>query len=152
MTTSGFVGDAHCARGIATLSRLRCRRSGIESLNAEARTNRGMGLRRGLIRVLGAPRTHLLLAIALTGLNVRILRDWSIRRSLSDPWLRSLGDTSDPDWATLHRERPRRPRRLALHERLAHQDIPRRSDSTLRGSSAHRRQHTRPPRADDPPA
>lgn len=99
------------------------RRSAIESLNAEIRTNRGSRLGRGCTRVFGLAKNHLLMAFKLLGANVRILRDWYISRSQPDPWMDQIGDTSDPDWATLHANRKRHPRRRSLHERLAHPQI-----------------------------
>lgn len=117
------------------------RRVAIESLNAELRTNRGIHLHRGYIRSRGAAKNHLLMAFTLTGLNVRILRDWWVLRLLPDPWLVEIGDTSDPDWAEAHAHLTRRPRHMSLHERRAQQDIPRsRSEGALRGTQQHRRQ------------
>lgn len=45
-----------------------------------------MGIRRGFTRVFGTVRNTLLVAFVLTGMNVRMLRDWHAKRHLGDPW------------------------------------------------------------------
>lgn len=104
------------------------RRSAIESLNSELRTHRGMNFSRSWCRVRGAARNHALIAFGLIGVNVRKLRDWYTTRKQRDPWLVAIGDDTDPDFEAENAHRVRRPRRRALHERLAHPDIPRRRE------------------------
>lgn len=70
------------------------RRSGIESLNAEASTHRGR-LRRGYTLVHGLAKTAVLLTFAFVGINVRILWDWYESRGLRDPWSEFLKEPPD---------------------------------------------------------
>ena len=78
------------------------------------------------------------LHFTLTGLNVLLLRDWHITRLMADPWLRQIGDASDPDWTARHKHRTRKPRKPALHELIAHNDIPRRQVTSTRATQEHR--------------
>ena len=94
------------------------RRPGIESVNADLKHNRGIHLHRGFTRVFGAAKNHALLVFAVVGVNVRHLRDWHARHLRRDPWMAAIGDTSDPDWAAVHAHRKRKPRHMALHERM----------------------------------
>lgn len=93
------------------------RRSAVESFNAELKHNRDARIVRNFTRVHGTVKNHVLLTFALVGVNVRILRDWHIRRSVPDPWMELIRDTDDPDWAAEHsRITRRRPRKRAFHE------------------------------------
>lgn len=114
------------------------RRVAVESVNAELRTNREISFARGYIRCRGAGMNHLLMTFTLTGLNVLLRRDWHITRLMADPWLQQIGDATDPDWAARHKHRARKPRKRALHELIAHNDIPRRQVTSTRGTQDHR--------------
>ncbi|WP_447587265.1 hypothetical protein [Cellulomonas persica] len=119
------------------------RRVAIEELNSDARTNRGITLDRFFTRVLGAPKNHALATFALLGINVRQNRDWHVKRLLADPWLTAIGDTTDPNWAEVHGHRKRKPRVLALHERIVRGEIPgQKPDSLLSRRRNARRRRT----------
>lgn len=94
------------------------RRSGVEAVNAELKSNHGVSLARLNTKVRGKVVNHLLLTFALVGLNVRLLRDWHVLRLLRDPWMAAIGDTSDVDWGKEHGHKYRKPRKVALHVRL----------------------------------
>jgi hypothetical protein len=108
------------------------RRTAIEALNSELRTHRGMNFRRDWCRVRGAARTHALVTFGLVGVNVRMLRDWYTMRGQADPWMVTIGDTTDPDFAEVHARRTTRPRKQALHVRVTTGDIPRRTEPRRR--------------------
>lgn len=108
------------------------RRTAIEALNSELRTHRGMNFRRDWCRVRGAARTHALVTFGLVGVNVRMLRDWYTMRGQADPWMVTIGDTTDPDFAEVHARRTARPRKRALHVRVTAGDIPRRTEPRSR--------------------
>lgn len=123
------------------------RRNGVENVNSYAKANGDIHFGRGFIRVIGAARNHALATFALAGMNVRKLRNWNITRLAADPWLTAIGDTSDPDWKSEHGHRAHRPRKKALHERLVHRDIPRRTNL-----SAKRNRRPKPPTGSATPA
>lgn len=100
------------------------RRSGVESINSEAKGNRGIKLGRFFTRVTGKVVNHLLLTFALVGLNVRLLRDWHALRTQRDPWMVAIGDTTDVDWKAEHGHKYRKPRKAALHVRLGLKNPP----------------------------
>jgi hypothetical protein len=94
------------------------RRTAVEELNAEIRTHRDMRFHRGWCRVRGTPKTQALVTFGLVGLNVRMTRDWNLRRLQPDPWLVAVRLNTDPDYRRLLRNRKRVPRPRALHEQL----------------------------------
>ncbi|GAA1894447.1 transposase [Streptantibioticus ferralitis] len=71
------------------------RRSAIESGNAEIKTHR-LHIDRGFTRVMGTLKNTLLLAFAIAGLNVVLLRDWHAKRHRPDPWATLTGEPEEP--------------------------------------------------------
>ncbi|MDF2260769.1 hypothetical protein [Streptantibioticus ferralitis] len=71
------------------------RRSAIESGNAELKTHR-LHIDRGFTRVMGTLKNTLLLAFAIAGLNVVLLRDWHAKRHRPDLWATLTGEPEEP--------------------------------------------------------
>jgi hypothetical protein len=71
------------------------RRSVVESSNAELKHHR-LALVRGFTRVFGTIKNSLLIAFAIVGVNVAILRTWHAHRLQPEPWAEFLGDPQPP--------------------------------------------------------
>lgn len=97
------------------------RRSAIESGNAELKTHR-LNIRRGFTRVFGAVRNTLLIAFAIAGMNVRLLREWHSVRRLADPRAFYLSEADLADGGgPIHGKHTRARRRdETLPELIAH--------------------------------
>ncbi|NEA59271.1 hypothetical protein G3I60_35205 [Streptomyces sp. SID13666] len=89
------------------------RRSAVESSNAEIKTHR-LHIDRGFTRVMGTVKNSVLLAFALAGLNVILLRAWYAKRTLPDPWATLTGEPQPATGGKAKRTRAkRRPTTLA---------------------------------------
>jgi len=71
--------------GTTAWCKLYASRNAVESYNADVRTNK-LSWRRGYTKVFSRARTALLLAVTLSSLNFRIVRDWSFRRRTQNLW------------------------------------------------------------------
>ncbi len=80
------------------------RRNGIESTFSELKANR-FAFARGSIRGFGLARHTTLLAFALAGLNITLLKEWNENRGQRDPWAVKLGEPG------MSRQAPRRRKR-----------------------------------------
>jgi hypothetical protein len=87
------------------------RRSVVESSNAELKHHR-LTLVRGFTRVFGTIKNSLLIAFAVVGVNVAILRTWHARRLLPDPWAEFLEEPQAPIPPNLVRRARRRTQTL----------------------------------------
>lgn len=89
------------------------RRNGVESGNSEITTHR-LTLGRGFTRVFGTTKNAILLAFAIAGVNINILRGWHAKRSLPDPWAIALGEPTELKHRTTTKLKKKRARRRTI--------------------------------------